>query len=107
VIRALLSDKALEALRNRAKEGLATEGVERTRLVYDVLVKLKVDELLDQESIQMAVEDDQPFLKRAATGSHAGEASVIVVSGRMESESLYDVVQQISTGAQTGRRTWL
>jgi hypothetical protein len=81
VIRALLSDKALEALRNRAKEALATKGVERTRLGYDVLVKLKVDELLDQESIQMAVEDDQPSLKGAATGSRMGEASVIVVSG--------------------------
>jgi hypothetical protein len=81
--------------------------VERTRLGYDVLVKLKVDELLKQESIQMAVEDDQPSLKGAATGSHAGEASVIVVSGRMERESLYDVVQWISTGAQTGRRTRL
>lgn len=93
MIRALLSDKALAAPRNRAEEALATEGVERTRLGYDVLVKLKVDELLEQESIQMAVEDDQPSLKGAARGSHAGEASVIVVSGCMESESLYDVVQ--------------
>jgi hypothetical protein len=52
-----------------------------TNLVGTDLVKLKVDELLDQESIQMAVEDDQPSLKGAATGSRAGEASVIVVSG--------------------------
>jgi hypothetical protein len=81
VIRALLSDKALDALRNRAKEALATEGMERMRLGYDVLVKFKVDEFLDQESIQMAVEDDQPSLKGAATGSRAGEASVIGVNG--------------------------
>jgi hypothetical protein len=81
VIQALLSDRALETLRDRAKETLATGGVERTRLGYDVLVKPKVDELLDQESIQIAVEDDQPSLKGAAMGSRAGEASVIGVSG--------------------------
>jgi hypothetical protein len=48
-IRAALSEGVLTTLRRRAEEILATEGVVRTRLGYEVLVKLKVDELLEQE----------------------------------------------------------
>ena len=47
--RASLSDEASETLKRRAEEALAADGVERTRLVYNVLVKLKMDELLERE----------------------------------------------------------
>ena len=47
--RASLSDEALAALKHRAEEVLATDGVARTRLGYEVLVKLKVDELLERD----------------------------------------------------------
>ena len=46
-IRAGLPEEALVTLRHRAEEALATEGVTRTHLGYEVLVKLKVDELLE------------------------------------------------------------
>jgi hypothetical protein len=48
-IRAALPEGVLTTLRRRAKEILATEGVVRTHLGYEVLVKLKIDELLEQE----------------------------------------------------------
>jgi hypothetical protein len=48
-IRAALSEGVLTAVRRRAEQALATEGVVRTHLGYEVLVKLKVDELLEQE----------------------------------------------------------
>jgi hypothetical protein len=47
--RATLSDEALAALRRRAEEALTADGVAHTRLGYEVLVKLKMDELLEQE----------------------------------------------------------
>jgi hypothetical protein len=47
--RAALSDGALAALKRSAEEALAADGVARTRLGYDVLVKLKVEELLEEE----------------------------------------------------------
>jgi hypothetical protein len=72
----LLSDKGLEVLRNRAEEALAAAGEKHTRLRYDGLVKLKVDGLLDQESIQMAVENDREFLAGAAMHLRAGAAPV-------------------------------
>jgi hypothetical protein len=53
--RASLSDEALAALKQRAEEALTADGVARTRLGYDVLVKLKVDDLLEQEEVRMAV----------------------------------------------------
>jgi hypothetical protein len=49
--RASLSDEALETLKRRAEEALAADGVERTRLGYDVLVKLKLDDLLEREYV--------------------------------------------------------
>jgi hypothetical protein len=48
-MRASLSAGTLETLRHRAEETLATDGVDRTRLGYEVLVKLKMDELLERE----------------------------------------------------------
>jgi hypothetical protein len=53
-----LSDEALAALRQRAEEALAADGVDRARLGYDVLVKLTMDDLLEQDSPRMAVDDD-------------------------------------------------
>jgi hypothetical protein len=49
-VRASLSDELLATFRHRAEEALAAEGVQRTRLGYEVLVKLKLDELLLEES---------------------------------------------------------
>jgi hypothetical protein len=47
--RSARSDEALAALRHRAEEALATEGMERTRLGYEVLVKFTTDDLLEQD----------------------------------------------------------
>jgi hypothetical protein len=44
-----LSDEALATLRRRAEEALAQDGVDRTHLRYEVLVKPKVDDILEQE----------------------------------------------------------
>ena len=52
------SDEALAALRYRAEEALAADGVARTRLGYEVLVKLKVDDLLEQEGVPMHMSAD-------------------------------------------------
>jgi hypothetical protein len=56
--RAALSDKALAALRQHAEDTLAADGVDRTRLGYEVLVKLKVDDLLEQEGVPMPASAD-------------------------------------------------
>jgi hypothetical protein len=48
-IRAKLPEGVFTTLRRRAEEALATEGVAHTRLGYEVLVKLKIDEFLEQE----------------------------------------------------------
>jgi hypothetical protein len=48
-IRATLPEDVLITLRRRAEEVLATQGVARTHMGYEVLVKLKVDEFLEQE----------------------------------------------------------
>jgi hypothetical protein len=57
-IRAALSADTLETLRSRAEEALANDGVARTHLGYEVLVKLKVDELLEQGFMPTDVSDD-------------------------------------------------
>jgi hypothetical protein len=56
--RAALSADTLETLRRRAEEALANDGVARTHLGYEVLVKLKVDELLEQGFMPTDVSDD-------------------------------------------------
>ncbi len=48
-LRASLPAETLAALQRRAEEALATAGVDRTHLGYDVLVKLKRDALLERE----------------------------------------------------------
>ena len=57
-MRASLSDEALATLKHRAEKALATNGAECTRLGYNVLVKLKIDDLLEQEGILMPVSAD-------------------------------------------------
>jgi hypothetical protein len=57
-VRTALSDTVIEALRQRAEEALAVEGVERMRLGYDVLVKLKLDELLEREYLSEPGRED-------------------------------------------------
>jgi hypothetical protein len=42
-------------LKHRAEEALAGDGVERTSLGYNVLVKLKLDDLLEQAYSPMLV----------------------------------------------------
>jgi hypothetical protein len=42
-------EDVLVALKRCAQEALASEGVAHTRLGYDILVKLKLDELLERE----------------------------------------------------------
>jgi hypothetical protein len=62
--RALLSDEVLAALRHRAEEPLAADGVARTRLGYEVLVKLKMDDLLEQEGVPMPASADGAHFPR-------------------------------------------
>jgi hypothetical protein len=61
-MRAALSDEALVMLRHRAEEALAADRVDRTRLGYEVLVKLKRDELLEREYLpaDVSVPQDDP-----------------------------------------------
>lgn len=54
-MRTSLSDEALAALRRHAEETLATEGVDRTRPGYEVLVKLTIDDLLEQACVRIPV----------------------------------------------------
>jgi hypothetical protein len=58
-IRAMLPEDVLTTLRHRAEEVLAMEGVARTRLGYEVLVKLKLDELLEREDLSADVSVSQ------------------------------------------------
>jgi hypothetical protein len=66
-IRAMLPEDVLTTLRHRAEEALATEGVARTRLGYEVLVKLKVDEFLEREYLPTDV---------SRGGGHAETAAI-------------------------------
>jgi hypothetical protein len=66
-IRTALPEEALVTLRHRAEEALTTEGVARTRLGYEVLVKLKVDEFLEQAYLPADVSHDGGHAETAAT----------------------------------------
>jgi hypothetical protein len=65
-IRTSLSEEALVTLRRRAEAALAADGVPRTRLGYEVLVKLKVDELLEREYLSADGGDDRTSAEREA-----------------------------------------
>ena len=69
-IRTSLPDTVLEALRCRAEAALMAEGVERTRLGYDMLVKLKLDELLEGDHLSDPMRDHRhaPDTVVAASG---------------------------------------
>jgi hypothetical protein len=66
--RTMLSDEALAVLRQRAEEALATDGVARMRLGYEVLVKLKMDELLEQAWVQIPASADGAHPARGGDG---------------------------------------
>jgi hypothetical protein len=54
-------------LRHRAEEVLAADGVARTHLGYEVLVKLKLDDLLEQERVPMPMRADGAHPPAAVT----------------------------------------
>jgi hypothetical protein len=66
-LRASLPADMLESLRRRAEEALAEDGVERARLGYDVLLKVKMDELLEREFVPTDVSDDGGHAEIGAT----------------------------------------
>jgi plasmid replication initiation protein len=71
-IRATLPEDVLVALKCRAEEALATDGMERTRLGYGVLVKIKTDELLEREYLSAPRQDNRytPDTVTAIAGTH-------------------------------------
>ena len=73
-MRASLSDEALATLKHRAEKALATDGAERTRLGYNVLVKLKMDDLLEQPCvwIPMCADGAHPPAKVTARRTRQG-----------------------------------
>jgi hypothetical protein len=66
-LRALLPADTLQVLRRRAEEALAEDGVACARLGYDVLVKLKLEELLEREFMPSDVSDDGGHGESAVT----------------------------------------
>lgn len=66
-LRASLPDDRLATLRRHAEEALAAEGVARTRLGYEMLVKLKVDELVEQAYLPTDVSHAGGRLEMATT----------------------------------------
>lgn len=65
--RAALPKDTLATLERRADEALATEGMARTRLGYEVLVKLKVDEFLEREYLPADVSHNSGHAEMATT----------------------------------------
>jgi hypothetical protein len=61
-MRATLPEAVRMVLTRRAEAALTAEGVARTRLGYDLLVKLKVDELLGQDDLSAPTRDDHQAL---------------------------------------------
>jgi hypothetical protein len=57
-VHAALSADTLGAPRHRAEQVLANEETARARLGYDVLVKIKMDELLEREFMAVDVSKD-------------------------------------------------
>src|SRR5262249_26261338 len=66
-LRASLPADTLEALRRRAEEALASDGTDRTRLGYDILVKMKMDEFLEREFVPTNMSDDGGHGESAVT----------------------------------------
>jgi hypothetical protein len=59
-MRTILPEEVLIDLKCRAEAALTAEGMERTRLGYDMLVKLKLDELLEGEYLAEPMRDPRP-----------------------------------------------
>jgi hypothetical protein len=66
-LRAALPADTLEALRRRAEEVIANDGTDGTHLGYDVLVKMKMDELIEREVVPTDTSDDGGHAEIAAT----------------------------------------
>jgi hypothetical protein len=66
-IRASMPEDQLATLRRHAEEALAAEGVARTRLGYEMLARLKVDELLEQAYLPTDVSHAGGHAEIAAT----------------------------------------
>ena len=71
--RASLSDEALAAVKRRAEAALAADGVARTHLGYNVLVKLRMDELLLNDLDEDGVPKAEPVLGALAAKERHGE----------------------------------
>jgi hypothetical protein len=65
-MRAPLPADTLATLRRRAEEALANDGTDSMRLGYDVLVKMKMDKLLEREFVPTDVSEDEKQAERAA-----------------------------------------
>jgi hypothetical protein len=59
-MRTILPEEVRIDLTRRAEAALTAEGMERTRLGYDMLVKLKLDELLEGEYLPEPMRDPRP-----------------------------------------------
>jgi Replication initiator protein A len=71
-IRATPPDDVRVALKRQAEEGLAADGVARTRLGYNMLVNIKADELLERDYLSAPTRDDcHATDTMAAIGRHA------------------------------------
>jgi hypothetical protein len=58
--RVVRPEDTLATLRRRAEEALAADGVDRTRLGYNVLVKIKIDELILNDLHKDGVPQSEP-----------------------------------------------
>jgi hypothetical protein len=76
--RAARPDDTLATLGHRADEALATDGVARTRLGYEVLVKLKRDELREREDLPTDVREDGGEAEIGATSRAEGMGTTSV-----------------------------
>ena len=59
-------------MRRRAEAALAADGVDRARLGYEVLVKLKIDELLEQ--MDGLLEQEEVPMPASPDGAHPAVA---------------------------------
>jgi hypothetical protein len=58
-LRASPPEDMLATLKRRAEAALTAQGVEHTRLGYDVLVKIKTEELLERDYLSAPARDDR------------------------------------------------
>jgi hypothetical protein len=66
---AALPEDTLTILRHRAEEALAKGGVDRVHLGYEVLLRLKLDELLEREYLPASVSASEGHSDTTVAGS--------------------------------------